>query len=77
MEFILIQHILTTKIKDGAYIRNLDENEELVTYWSASCCKDHKIVKISAFNIFPKKLKNLLDIKTQKQTNFEHNQTIR
>ena len=77
MEFILIQHILTTKIKDGAYIRNLDENAELVTYWSASCCKDHKIVKISVLNIFPKKLKNLLDIKTQKQTNFEHNQTIR
>ena len=77
MEFILIQDILPTKIKDGGYIRNLDENTELVTYWSASFCKDHKIVKISALNIFPKKLKNLLDIKTQKQTNFEYNQTIR
>ena len=77
MEFILIQDILPTKIKDGAYIKSLDENAELVTYWSASYCKDHKIVKISALNLFPKKLKNLLDVKTQKQTNFEYNQTIR
>ena len=58
------RYILSTKIRDGVYITNLDKHAELVTYWSALYCKDDEIVKILALNIFPKKLKSLLDIKT-------------
>ena len=58
------RYILPTKIKDGAYITNIDEHAELVTHWSALYCKYDEIVKILALNIFQKKLKNLLDIKT-------------
>ena len=69
---------LFTKIKDGAYVINLDECVDVGTHWTALFCKKVKlfILIVLVFNMFPKKLKNLSGIKTSKQTFFEYNQTI-
>ena len=54
------------KIKDGAYVINLDEHEGAGTHWIALFCKKMKlfILIVLELNIFLKKLKNLLEIKT-------------
>ena len=33
---------LTKKIKDGAYVRNLDEYKDIGTHWIALFCKNKK-----------------------------------
>ena len=50
------------KIKDGAYIINLDEYANVGTHWIALFCKKMKffILIVLVLNIFLKKLKNLL-----------------
>ena len=51
------------KIKDGAYIINLDEYANVDTHWIASFCKKKMKLFISivlVLNIFLTKLKNLL-----------------
>ena len=57
---------LPKKIKDGAYVINLDKYEDLGTHWIALFCNRNKIVilKVLVLNMFLKKLKNLLEIKT-------------
>ena len=56
---------LFKKIKDGAYIINLDEYKDVGTHWVALFCKKMKLFILIALvlNIFLKKLKNLLEIK--------------
>ena len=68
------------KIKDGAYIINLDEYANVGTHWIALFCKKMKlfISIVLVLNIFLTKLKNLLknslknfmEIKIQKLTFF-------
>ena len=55
------------KIKDGAYVINLDEYEDTATHWIALFCKKMRLFISVALvlNIFLKKLKNLLEIKTK------------
>ena len=50
------------KIKDGAYIINLDEYADVGTHWIALFCKKMKlfISIVLVLNIFLKKLKSLL-----------------
>ena len=50
------------KIKDGAYIINLNEYANVSTHWIALSCKKMKlfILIVLVLNIFLKKLKNLL-----------------
>ena len=51
------------KIKDGAYIINLDEYSNVGTHWIALFCKKNMKLFISivlVFNIFLTKLNNLL-----------------
>ena len=57
---------LPKKIKNGAYIINLDEYANVGTHWIALFCKKMKlfILIVLVLNIFLKKLKNLLGIKT-------------
>ena len=64
---------LPEKIKDWTYVINLDEYEDHGTHWIALFCKKLKsfISIVLVLNIFPKKLKNLLEIKIQKLTFFE------
>ena len=45
------------KIKDGAYVINLDEYANVGTHWIALFCNRNEIVLV--LNIFLKKLKNL------------------
>ena len=54
------------KVKDGAYIINLDEHANVGTHWIALFCKKMKffISIVLVLNIFLKKLKNLSGIKT-------------
>ena len=53
------------KIKDGAYIINLDEYANVGTHWIALFCKKMKlfISIVLVLNIFLKKLKILSEIK--------------
>ena len=54
---------LFKKIKDGAYIINLDEYADVGTHWIALFCKKKMklfILIVLVLNIFLKKLKNLL-----------------
>ena len=57
---------LPKKIKDGAYVINLDEYADVGTHWIALFCKKMKlfISIVLVLNIFLKKLKNLSEIKT-------------
>ena len=58
---------LPKKIKDGAYVINLDEYADTGTHWIALFCKKKTklfILIASVLSIFLKKLKNLLEIKT-------------
>ena len=57
---------LPKKIKDGAYIINLDEYAKVDTHWIALCCKKIKIFisVVLLLNIFLKKFNNLLETKT-------------
>ena len=62
---VFIQEIIyLKKIKDGAYVINLDEYEDIGTHWIALFCKKIKllILILLELNIFLKKLKNLLVI---------------
>ena len=56
---------LQKKIKNRAYVINLDEYADTGTHWIALFCKKMKlfILIVSALSIFLKKLKNLLGIK--------------
>ena len=55
---------LPKKVKDGAYVINLDEYEDIGTHWIALFCKKMKlfILIVLVLNIFLKKLKNSLVI---------------
>ena len=55
---------LLKKIKDGAYVINLDEHKDTGTHWIALFCKKMKlfILIVLVLNIFLKKLKNSLVI---------------
>ena len=56
---------LPKKIKDGAYVINLDENADVGTHWIALFYNRQLFISIVlVFNMFLKKLKNLLGIKT-------------
>ena len=57
---------LPKKIKNGAYVINLDEYADVGTHWTALFCKKKTklfIVIVLVLNIFLKKLKNLLGTK--------------
>ena len=57
---------LPKKIKNGAYVINLDEYADVGKRWIALFCKEMKlfISIVLVLNVFLKKLKNLLEIKT-------------
>ena len=58
---------LLKKIKDGACVINFDEHKDTGTHWIALFCNRNEIVVfliVLVLNIFLKKLKSLLVIKT-------------
>ena len=66
------------KLKDGAYVINTDEHVDTGTNWVALFCKKKEIIYFDSFGVehIPEEIKNLLEIKTQKQTFFVYKQII-
>ena len=48
---VFIQEIIYQKIKDGAYVINLHEYEDIGTHWIALFCKKNKIVCFDSFAV--------------------------
>ena len=68
---------LPLKIKDGAYIINLDKYADVGTHCIALFCNRNKNFSlVLVLNMFLKKLKNLSGRKIQQLTFFEYKQTI-
>ena len=57
---------LPNKIKDGAYVRNLDEHSDIGTYWIALYVKNINIIYLDSFGVehIPKEIINNKNIKT-------------
>ena len=65
---------LPKTIKNRAYVINLDQYAHVGTYWIALCVKNNEVIYFGVEHI-PKEIKDLLDIKTSKQTYLEYKQT--
>ena len=63
---VFSRNYLLKKLKDGAYVINLDEYADVGTHWIALFCTEMKlfISIVLVLNMFLKKLKNLPAIKT-------------
>ena len=59
---------LPKKIKDGAYVINLDEYADTGTHWIALFCKKNKIVYFDSFGVehIPEKIKEFIGNKNIK-----------
>ena len=57
---------LPKKIKDGAYIINLDEYADIVTHWIALFCNRNEITYFDSFGVehVPKEIKKFINIKS-------------
>ena len=75
---IFSRNNLPKEIKDGVYVINLDEYPAVGTHWIALFVTEMKlfILIVLVLNMFLKKFKKLLEIKTLQQIFFEYNQTI-
>ena len=69
---------LFRKIKDGAFIINLDEYADAGTHWIALFCKKNEIVYIDSFGVehIPEEIKEFIGNKNIKVTFFEYKKTI-
>ena len=67
------------KIKDGAYVINLDEYADVGTHWIALFCKRSEMVYFDSFDTehVPEEIKEFIENKNIKKLPFfEYNQTI-
>ena len=57
----LSRNNLLKKIKDGAYVINLDEYADVCTHWIALFCNRNEIVHFDSFGVehVPKEIKEL------------------
>ena len=77
---------LPKKIKDGAYVINLDEYADVGTHWIALFCNRNEIVYIDSFGVehVPEEIKKFIDRSSSsasqnrniKQTFFEYRKVI-
>ena len=69
---------MSKKIKDGAYVINLEEYADVGTHWIALFCKKREIVYFDIFGVehVAKKLKSLSGIRRLKLTFFVYKQTV-
>ena len=65
-------------IKNGACVINLDDYADVGTHWIALYVKNNEVIYFDSFGVehVLKEIKDLLDIKTQKQTYLEYKHTI-
>ena len=69
-------HNLHKTIKNGAYVINLDKYTDVGTHWIALYVKNNEVIYFDSFGVeHVPKSKNLLDMKTSKQTYLEYKQT--
>ena len=63
---------LLKKIKDGAYVINLDEYEDIGTHWIALFCKKNEIVYFDSFGVehIPEEIKKFIENKNIKANIF-------
>ena len=59
---------LPNKIKDGAYVINLDEHADVGTHWIALFCNKNKIVYFDSFGVerIPEEIKEFISNKNIK-----------
>ena len=64
--------IYLKKIKDGAYVKNLDEHKDTGIHWIALFCKKNEIVYFDSFGIdhIPEEIKEFIRKKKNKSQNF-------
>ena len=69
---------LPKKIKDGAYIINLDEYADVGTHWIALFCNESEIVYFNSFGVehVPEEIKEFLGNKNIIANIFKYKQTI-
>ena len=69
---VFFQRYFTQKIKDGAYVINLDEHANVGTHWVALFCKKTEIVYFNNFCVehAPKEIKELIGNKNIKANIF-------
>ena len=48
---VFLRDNLLKKVKDGAYVINLDESENIGTHWIALFCKKNEIVYFDSFGV--------------------------
>ena len=60
------------KIKDGAYIINLDEYFDIGTHWVALCIQNNDVTYFDSFRVehFPKEIKTFISNKNMKTNIF-------
>ena len=75
---VYFRYNLPKTIKNGAYALNLDGYADVGKHWIALYVKKMKLFTliVLVLNMFLKKSKDLLDIKTQKQIYLKYKQTI-
>ena len=63
---------MTKKIKDGAYVINLDEYADIGTHWIALFCNRNEIVCFDSFGVenVPEEIKELIGKKNIKANIF-------
>ena len=64
---VFISEIIYQKIKDGAHVINLDADPDIGTHWTALYVLNNYVTYLEdsfGVNIFQKKLRHLLVIKT-------------
>ena len=73
---VLSRNNLPKKIKDGAYIINLDEYKDVGTHWIALFCNKNKIIYFDSFGVehTPKEIKKLIGNKNIKANIFRVNE---
>ena len=66
------------KIKNGAYVINLDEYADIGTHWIALYVKNNEVIYFYSFGVvyIPKEIKRFIGQKTPKQTLLEYKQAI-
>ena len=70
---MLSRNNLLRKIKDGAYIINLDEYKGVGTHWIALFCKKNEIVYFDSFGVehIPEEIKEFIGNKNIKASIFQ------
>ena len=68
-----------SKMKDGAYVINLDEYSDIGTHWVALYVHNNDVTYFDSFGVehIPKEIKHLSVIKTLKQTFSEYKHIIK